>query len=81
MFDWVLDTSDIKQYFRLGETLNQIIQSDGLCEVFSRKAALENLYFLKYMLEISYGDKDKITAKYQKGVILKMSKLRLRNDF
>ena len=47
--------------------------------MFSRKAALEILYFLKYILEISYRNKDKITAKYRKGVILKTSKL--RNDF
>ena len=33
----------------------------------------------KYMLEISYCNKDKITAKYRKGVILKT--LKLRNDF
>ena len=51
----------------------------GCREVFSRKAALEILYFLKYILEISYRNKDKITAKYRKGVILKTSKL--RNDF
>ena len=31
------------------------------------------------MLEISYCNKDKITAKYRKGVILKTSKQ--RNDF
>ena len=71
--------SDIKYYFRLGETLNQNIYSDGCWEVFSKKAALENLYFLKYILKISYCNKDKITAKYRIGVILKMSKL--RNDF
>ena len=33
------------------------------------------------MLEISYCNKDKITAKYGTGVILKTSKLILRNDF
>ena len=34
------------------------------------------------MLEISYHNKDKITGKYLKrGVILKMLKRRLRNDF
>ena len=48
-------------------------------EVVLRKAALENLYFLKYILEVSYCNKDKITAKYRIGVILKTSKL--RNDF
>ena len=42
---------------------------------------MEILYFLKYMLEISHRNKDKITVKYRKGVIFKMSKLRLRNDF
>ena len=34
-----------------------------------RKAALEILYFLKYILEISYRHEDKITVKYQKEVI------------
>ena len=38
--------------------------------MFSRKAALEILYFLKYILEISYRNKDKINAKYRKGVTL-----------
>ena len=33
------------------------------------------------MLELSYGNKDKITAKYRKGVILETLKLILRNDF
>ena len=46
-----------------------------------REVAFEILYFLKYMLEISYCNKDKITAKYGTGVILKTSELRLRNDF
>ena len=68
--------SDIKWCFQLGETLNQIIYSGGCWEVLSRKAALEILYFLKYILEISYHNKDKITVKYQNRVILKMSKLR-----
>ena len=40
------------------------------------ETALEILYFLKYMLEISYRNKNKITVKRRKGVILKMSKLR-----
>ena len=71
--------SDIKYYFRFSKTLNQIIKSHGCWEVLSRKAALEILHFLKYIIEISYRNKDKITAKYWKGVILKMSKL--RNDF
>ena len=76
--------SDIKYYFRLGETQNQIIQSDGCYEVLSRKAALVILYFLKYMLEISYRNKDKITAKYLKrghfkNVETKTKKWFLRN--
>ena len=37
------------------------------------------IYFLKYILEISYCNKNKITGKYRIGVILKMSEL--RNDF
>ena len=41
--------------------------------------ALEILYFLKYILEMSYRNKDKITVKYRKEVILKT--LKLRNDF
>ena len=53
--------------------------SDHYWETFSGKAALENLYFLKYIAEISYCNKDKITAKYRTGAILKTSKL--RNDF
>ena len=53
----------------------------GCREVFSRKAALKILYFLKQMSEISYRNKDKITANTWKGVILKTSKLRPRNDF
>ena len=52
--------------------------------MFSRKAALEILYFLKYMLEISYGNKEKVTAKYLrylKNVEAKAKNLFLRNDF
>ena len=45
----------------------------------SRKVALEKQYFLKYILDIFFCNKDKITAKYRIGVILKASKL--RNDF
>ena len=71
--------SDIKLYSRLGETLNQIIYSNGCWEVFLRKSALGNLNFLKHILEISYCNKDNITAKYRIGVILKTWKL--RNDF
>ena len=52
--------------------------------MFSRKAALEILYFLKYMLEISYRNKDKITVKYLKrshfkNVETKAKKWILRN--
>ena len=76
--------SDIKWCFQLGETLNQIIYSGGCWEVLSRKAALEILYFLKYMFEISYHNKDKINAKclkrsHFKNVETKTKKSFLRN--
>ena len=63
----------------IGQNSESNYKSGSCWEVFSRKAAVEILYFLKYILETWYRSKNKITVKYQKGVILKMSKL--RNDF
>ena len=73
---------DIKQYFRFGETLNQIIQSGSCWQVFSRKAALEILYFVKYILEISYHNKDKNNCEIPKKSHFKHVKIKkwlLRN--
>ena len=47
-----------------------------------KESCFENLiYFLKYVLELSCRNEDKIPAKYRKGVILETLKLILRNDF
>ena len=53
----------------------------GAVERCSREKLLWKSYTFSntYLLETWYRNKDKITVKYQKGVILKTSKL--RNDF
>ena len=54
------------------------LQSDGCREVFQESCFGNLIYFLKYMLELSYRNKYKVTTK---AVIFETLKLVLRNDF
>ena len=81
---WILNTIlntslEALPTFSRSFILDVLTLSFILASSYILKAALENLYFLKHILEISYCNKEKITAKYRIGVILKT--LNLRNDY
>ena len=84
MFVWVLDTS-LTLVFAIGQNSEPHYIASQLFRGVLEESCLGNLiHFLKYMLELSYRNKNKITAKYLKmshfkNVKTKTKKWLLRN--